>query len=250
MPAMEQKIADKVEEEYETEGSIMNAKLFTWALSNCRPVYTAIRLGRVLGSLGIEKANLSKTGEVNLHTLTSLALSLGLSETSLVSYECAIGDLLSREKLAELELERQRASLQRLNKERKLATTRLKELKGILLQLNSKYDEEKETLNDWRQNTALLHQKGEEYGLRLRDLEAEYRPEMDAIRYDVLRSLQAEGKNLANLLEEKERTLTSFNDLPPDITLARIKLGEKKQELAQLIEYKQELLGSIAQQIQ
>ncbi|KAJ3034246.1 HAUS augmin-like complex subunit 1 [Rhizophlyctis rosea] len=235
---LEQNIAERAEEEYRAE---------------------AQRLNGILSGLNITTDNLSKSADLNLQALVSLALSLGICKTSraslpqnlhLSSYETAMTDLLIQERRAEWDLQRDKRLLDTMERRRQGLERSLDHMKALLTELQATESSEDEHLNDLKRNTTMLQQKGQEYEERLEYLESQYTPEMDSIRIEVLRKLEDEVRELANEVKEKEDRLKGFQDLPPDITLAKIKLEEKKHYLEELVQRRHELLGSIAEGLQ
>ncbi|KAI8617571.1 hypothetical protein BC830DRAFT_1112918 [Chytriomyces sp. MP71] len=97
-------------------------------------------------------------------------------------------------------------------------------------------------------NTRVLALKGTEYVERKRTLEerreaiagGKNRVEIN----DVLQLRYAVAEKI-RVLEEKKDRLSGYQDLPPDMHLAQLKLAEKKMQLASLIKKKDSLLQSI-----
>ncbi|KAJ3207536.1 hypothetical protein HDU83_004705 [Entophlyctis luteolus] len=101
-------------------------------------------------------------------------------------------------------------------------------------------------------NTSVLTQKGEEYDERARLLERE-RPdgrsnELRGINaFEELEALHTEISQNREALRAKMELLATCSELPPDVTLARVKLAERRQQLHALVVQKDALLRGIAQ---
>ncbi|KAJ3054371.1 hypothetical protein HK097_001980 [Rhizophlyctis rosea] len=159
-------------------------------------------------------------------------------------------DLVLKERRAEWTLRKHKKVLEDMERKREGLEKSLSSMQDLLSQLQTSETEQKEDLDEWKRNTDMLQQKGQEYEERLEQLDNLYTPEMDEIRVEVIAEIEEEVRQLSKVVKEKEKTLKGFQDLPPDITLARLKLDEKKHYLQELVNRKHELLESIAGQMQ
>ncbi|KNC99204.1 uncharacterized protein SPPG_05459 [Spizellomyces punctatus DAOM BR117] len=209
-------------------------------------IYEAKRLSSILDTLRVSRQHLSKGGEANLDALTNLAMILGLGETNAVSFQCAMTDLLIEEQEAEENHVRQAKLLESLERRMHDVDEYSGRVASIFSELQEGEEVDNQRLLEYNRNTDVLRQKGHEYNNRLAELEALIPPDIDLYRHDTILALQSEVDAMANELEKKDITLRSFCDLPPDMALARLKLTERRQELARLIENKQAVLSSIA----
>ncbi|KAJ1906924.1 hypothetical protein IWQ60_011970 [Tieghemiomyces parasiticus] len=111
---------------------------------------------------------------------------------------------------------------------------------------------EEQKIREWTHNTQLLARKATEYQTRLDDLVNEYakrRIEARGLDYPTLQASDTRIRELSDQLRDAMRRLESYQALPPDITLATIKLDEANSALAALEKQREELLCQLAEQL-
>ncbi|KAL1919617.1 uncharacterized protein VTP21DRAFT_1548 [Calcarisporiella thermophila] len=210
----------------------------------------AKRLNAILERLGIQSDSLSKQGANHLHTLSSIALTLGLGDVRLSSYQRALSALT----LSSAQIKRQSATLesyaQTIRSWRLEADQKLARLKVILKECEAKRASEETKTADRYRSTETLSRKAREYRKRLEELEREYDENgIDSLRYSSLKHLEHQLEQLEAALVTKKNRLERLHDIPPDYTLARLKLQEQRQKLANLTEQRETLLNGIADQM-
>ncbi|TPX34493.1 hypothetical protein SmJEL517_g02806 [Synchytrium microbalum] len=223
------------------------------------------KLLNIINGTGFNTTKLSKPAQLNLELLSSLANSLSLTEVQVGSYETALLNLMMEEESIQ-------ESISRLSHLRSDLEKNLKNLDADLDYLTrharahahsnfetkqsssngltrwtsshqSKRDTEQQTASTWEHNVLLLHQKSEEYTERLEELQRDWTEEEESVRVPVVQDLERELDAIQRAYESDLRLLKSYQDLPPDITLAKIKLGEREKQLESLIGDKTTLLN-------
>ncbi|KAI8507759.1 HAUS augmin-like complex subunit 1 [Branchiostoma belcheri] len=198
----------------------------------------ARRLSRTLQSIGLTPESLTKTGTTALSTLVSTAQTLELKNTSTTSYLLAMKDL-SQEAL---DVEDSRREEQHLSKELlRKTTTAMAHLNAIERDEESLEQREKMTgpdLEKKAQTAVFLQSKAAEYRNSLRQLRGQLEASgVDPTLYHHKLVNQAEELDKKReKIAELRAQLDSYHSLPPDISLARVKIEEAKRELAGLEE--------------
>ncbi|XP_078702156.1 HAUS augmin-like complex subunit 1 [Branchiostoma floridae x Branchiostoma belcheri] len=198
----------------------------------------ARRLSRTLQFVGLTPESLTKTGTTALSTLVSTAQTLELKNTATTSYLLAMKDL-SQEAL---DVEDSRREEQHLSKELlRKTTTAMAHLNAIERDEESLEQREKMTgpdLEKKAQTAVFLQSKAAEYRNSLRQLRGQLEASgVDPTLYHHKLVNQAEELDKKReKIAELRAQLDSYHSLPPDISLARVKIEEAKRELAGLEE--------------
>ncbi|CAG8529508.1 13905_t:CDS:2 [Ambispora leptoticha] len=181
----------------------------------------AKRIKNILDTMGVSKEKLSKNGSAALSTLSSLAISLGLSDVENSSYIRALAQLNIDTARAERKHKDAMSAASVLETRIQEANIRITKLSRLLSNLRNNWDSmEGQKLREWKQNTKTLTQKGYEYQERLS-------------------SLEACGLRLEKLKQQEEH----------DIKLATLKLHEAKEKLNDLKINREELLTNMAENV-
>ncbi|CAG8523352.1 12232_t:CDS:2 [Ambispora gerdemannii] len=213
----------------------------------------AKRINDILETMSVPKEELSKNGSVALNTLSSLAITLGLGDVESSSFIQA---------LAQLNINTARAERKHKNATRAASAleTRIKEaniqkikLSRLLSNLRDNWDSmEEQKLREWRKNTDTLTQKGCEYQDRLSRLEKQYTSmniEEGGLRLEKLKQQQERVIAMEKEVKIKSQKLRNYQDMPPDIKLATLKLHEAKEKLNELKINREELLSNMAENV-
>ncbi|TPX41380.1 hypothetical protein SeMB42_g05593 [Synchytrium endobioticum] len=205
------------------------------------------RLSNILHDATVDPSKFSKQALNNLDTLASLASTLELPDVQQGSYQTALFELMVEE-------DEHIDSVHHLTRLRDDLQKNVASLEADTNFLNrwtksheAKREIEEHVASTWDQNAIVLQQKSEEYMERLNVLQGEWTADKEAIRWPVLEELEREFDCIQEAYEDDVRLLKSYQDLPPDLTLARIKLSEREVELASLIETKTKLLDDLFQ---
>ncbi|KAJ3406055.1 hypothetical protein HDV05_006185 [Chytridiales sp. JEL 0842] len=192
----------------------------------------------------------TQTSDTFIRTLDQLCQTLGTKDASTGILEVAIADLLLEEQNIEMEIYRKRRILARIRERRQFAETHHEIVKRTLAEVEESRDVESQRSTEWQTNIRILEQKAAEYNARLETLYSMTEPGMDELSFDQLQQIRKELEDAEKALETKWNVLKGYQDMPPivtkDITLAKIALGEKKQELADLLDKRQKLLERMA----
>ncbi|KAJ3121168.1 hypothetical protein HK098_003929 [Nowakowskiella sp. JEL0407] len=88
-------------------------------------------------------------------------------------------------------------------------------------------------MHHWNRNSKVLGDKEAEYRLIVSQYEKQL-SSTDVLTPESLLSTQNHVQKQLEELEELEHLLKSYKDLPPDITLAQVKLEEMKEQLVRI----------------
>ncbi|KAI9091712.1 hypothetical protein DFS34DRAFT_653387 [Phlyctochytrium arcticum] len=209
----------------------------------------ANRLKAVLSVFGITKDTFSKSAVHDSTALANLATSLEISDTSLSSYHTAMTTLLLEEKALDDEVGRYTEHLKNLEAQHLELQGNNRRVEKFLQRWKAGESAESQQHLEHKHNAVVLQQKGLEYEERLELLENAIPPSSSKYQYSSLLELQNEVASLADTVKCQGDRLKTFRDLPPDLTLSKLKIAERRTELNDLIERKQDILNSIAAEI-
>ncbi|GAB0202702.1 HAUS augmin-like complex subunit 1 isoform X2 [Grus americana] len=194
--------------------------------------------GLLTESLDLSESSLSKEGIRYLNVLVDTAMTLEMKDTSLASCFCAIDDLTSELYAAESE-----------NREIKLESSKIKEKLTAVLMLEKKLaadlkktevflEIENAKADSRSKNLEFLKNKSEDFKNRIKAAE----DQLAAMALDqslTHESLVSLSEKLAEQQEEivvLKKKLEFYLDLPPNLSLAQVKIEEVKRELNTLEE--------------
>ncbi|EXX58706.1 uncharacterized protein OCT59_017508 [Rhizophagus irregularis] len=214
----------------------------------------AKRIKDILETMRLSKDDLSKNGVHSLKTLTSLAIILGLANTEQSSYLSALAQL----NLDILRAERNNNAIvgiiESMETRIQKAKSKNEKLDKLLYNLRKSWDsKEEEELRKWEKNMDLLLQKGKEYQDRIMKLERKYNElnvEEGGLRFKVLKKKEDYINYLEQEIGTKKAKLKTYQIMPPDIILAKLKTDEAKQKLDELKELHTELIYKMADNFQ
>ena len=104
-------------------------------------------------------------------------------------------------------------------------------------------------LRVWSEWTKTLKTKSEEYLGKGERLRAAYEANVEAgsgISVPDLVALEQDHRTLEELVECKKKELSVYRDLPPDLTLARLKLSELEGNLKEMLMVREGRIGMMA----
>ncbi|PKY24961.1 hypothetical protein RhiirB3_413596 [Rhizophagus irregularis] len=214
----------------------------------------AKRIKDILETMRLSKDDLSKNGVHSLKTLTSLAIILGLANTEQSSYLSALAQL----NLDILRAERNNNAIvgiiESMETRIQKAKSKNEKLDKLLYNLRKSWDsKEEEELRKWEKNMDLLLQKGKEYQDRIMKLERKYNElnvEEGGLRFKVLKKKEDYINYLEQEIGTKKAKLKTYQIMPPDIILSKLKTDEAKQKLDELKELHTELIYKMADNFQ
>ncbi|KAJ4953781.1 hypothetical protein NE237_030613 [Protea cynaroides] len=206
----------------------------------------AARIREILEHAGLAQERLPSNVISSAQVFANVANLLNIRDTEMSSFLVAMGDI----SLRKTGVEEKRAKVQKesrvlLDYTRK-AIARLTYLKRTLAQLEDDVPACEEQMHHWKTNLKLMIKKEQQYLLQYSNYKAilncvGYTPE---ISHGVLVEMAEHRKEL----EEKTRpildTLRSYQDLPPDKTLAALAIEDKRRQYAAAEKYLEEVLHS------
>jgi len=134
------------------------------------------------------------------------------------------------------------------------ARTKLEKLQGFLAQAQHARDTgELERTKEHRANTQVLNSKAQEYVKKLEKVEQQYAAtgiEQAGLRYPALCRLEKEIDRIEGDLAARQKVLKGYKDLPPDISLAKLKVAEAQERLMVLTQERERMLATIADSVQ
>ncbi|KAJ1972827.1 ABC transporter ATP-binding protein arb1, partial [Dimargaris xerosporica] len=199
---------------------------------------------QALQATSMSLANVPPSLKDQLESLSSIAVLLDLKDVTLSSFQVALCTWCNRywaQKRTLLEL---RSQQRRIQQRRQDAQRQLQKVKRVLSQATAARPMEEQKVREWRHNTQLLSQKTKEYATRVADLDNAVQaidPVAKQIDYDSLKRSNGRIAELSELLDQHQAKVNSYMALPPDITLAKLKLDEAN---AHLVSSKQKRLNA------
>mmetsp|Transcript_18858 Transcript_18858/g.26371 ORF Transcript_18858/g.26371 Transcript_18858/m.26371 type:complete len:295 (-) Transcript_18858:1-885(-) len=209
-----------------------------------------LRLQRINQQLGLQ--NLSKVqsqsfDEDNLQefhlsivksiqTLSELALGLDLKDTNMSSFFIGLSELLDNTSTLEIDLNSKKVENGKLLRTVQRALATMTNLRSLLDQLDSQKDTILAVTETKIANIKYFQSKSSEYQTQLAGLkqtlhESGFSPD---IFHQTLVKLSQELQDIQKSIQPKLIQLKSYNDLPPDTTLALVKLEEARHQLSVL----------------
>ncbi|KAI9136452.1 hypothetical protein BKA69DRAFT_148311 [Paraphysoderma sedebokerense] len=214
---------------------------------------TADRLNKILGSYGISKtSSFSKTTQKHLSLLAELADVLDIGDGKTTSYYKAILRLQSDKRKSENDFQSIMTSIDRLKSKREELSVEFEKLNRLTQKLRLRADEDEQSIKEYRRNFTMLQYKESEYKDKLTRLEETYSAHpihTHSLRYPHLLSLQNTVSEAQSRLSNDKNKLHSFNGLPPDLDLARLKVLEASKQLEELKNVRDELLEGMVKTV-
>jgi len=196
----------------------------------------AERLSHVLHKIGVTPSSLSASGSSSLRTVQALSLSLGVQSPSTTNL------LLAMNKFTEdnFTLEERLCKLQTHSSDLLAKTNshsqRLNELKQALQESEEFAKQEEPAVIKKADIVTFLQTKSHGYLRSIQDLTRQMQADgVDPSIYHASLKTKSDDLEILNekLLAVKSK-LDSYHELPPDISLAKVKIEEAKRELASL----------------
>ncbi|XP_022104709.1 HAUS augmin-like complex subunit 1 isoform X2 [Acanthaster planci] len=196
----------------------------------------AIRLAGILQSVGLSATSLSQSGNVSLRTLASVAGTLEVKDASTSSYLLA---MMEMSKVA-METEEARQQEKRLSEQlfskTKAALIKCNTLRKALQALEEQAEFQGPELEKKNQQAGVLNSKAKEYQAQLHQLQMQLeRNNVEpSLYHQSLVKLSEELVALNAKLAPLKSKLDSYHNLPPDISLAKVRIEEAKRELGKM----------------
>ncbi|KAJ4967252.1 hypothetical protein NE237_019101 [Protea cynaroides] len=206
----------------------------------------AARIREILEHAGLAQESLPSNVISSAQVLANVANLLNIRDTEMSSFLVAMGDI----SLRKTGVEEKRAKVQKdsrvlLDYTRK-AIARLTYLKRTLAQLEDDVPACEEQMHHWKTNLKLMIKKEQQYLQQYSNYKAilnrvGYTPE---ISHGVLVEMAEHRKELEKKTRPILDTLRSYQDLPPDKTLAALAIEDKRRQYAAAEKYLEEVLHS------
>ncbi|KAM6329192.1 HAUS augmin-like complex subunit 1 isoform 2-T2 [Alca torda] len=184
-------------------------------------------------SLALSPSGLSSKGTSYLNVLVNSAVILETKDTSLVSFFCAINDMTSE--LYATESKNRKMELELGDRMKKLTEALMLEKKiREDLEKTEKYLEfEKAKAQFEDQKIKFLSDKSMDFKIRIKAAEEELtaRGLDKSLTHESLVNLSEELAKLRQETVPVKKKLQSYLDLPPSLSLAKVKIEELKREL-------------------
>lgn len=196
----------------------------------------AERIGKVLDRFGLKTSSLSQSGNISLKTLVDICMILNIQQATDPSFLVAMTSLADER----LKVENLRPVEQRLHKKLLAKTTaqmqQIAQLETMLENADKLSEELLPELEKKAKQAEFLQQKSREYRRTINQLQKELTAaHVEPSIYHGTLVKKSEGlKELKARLQTVQAKLDSYHALPPDLSLARVKVEETKQELANL----------------
>ncbi|KAG4086103.1 hypothetical protein H8356DRAFT_1298032 [Neocallimastix lanati (nom. inval.)] len=209
---------------------------------------------KILSSLGISKSNLPLPIKKKLSTMVELVMKYELDNFELGSLQAAICDSNISKFKNKQTIKEQEKQIKELNTQKKSLVYNLKLLKDILTEFESNEEICSQKIEEWISNTQMLDHKEKEYEERILTGKTRINnlvPEesLSLLQFNVLNEIENIIADLNDEIAEKRNKLMSIEDLPSDISLARLKYAEAKQQLEALRKIREEKVKNMALQI-
>ncbi|KAI7885074.1 hypothetical protein K492DRAFT_172802 [Lichtheimia hyalospora FSU 10163] len=206
-----------------------------------------------LDALEFSKSSMSTESSRALGALATLAIRLGLDDTSLSSYQTALAQLTIDTLEAELEENELDEMEYALRGRIKNAEDELSKMKSMLSSIQQRqHDQDDRFVQRMQADTdALLQQtqdQQEEYALLQNEYE-DTEVEQLQLRLSALAKMGHDMAAVEDVLAEQNAVLAGYQDLPPDMMLASRKYKEAEDRLHDLRQERELLLADIANQV-
>ena len=198
----------------------------------------AKRLQRIISSVGLPLSNMSQSGLTSVRTLANTAMVLDLKNSKMSSYLLGINEF-SKElhSVKEQDIKTEHAMKQQLQKMNK-ALVEYNSLKKACKALEEQVSLQEPVLKQRLRDTGFLNQKTLEYQRQLDQLQI-YQKQAGSEPALYHKALEKKHENIVKLEEELKplkSKLDTYHSLPPNISLAKVKLEEAKRQLESLEE--------------
>ncbi|ORX79074.1 hypothetical protein BCR32DRAFT_269688 [Anaeromyces robustus] len=209
---------------------------------------------KILNSLGINKSSLPLPLKKKLSSLIELIMKYELDNFDLGSLQTAICNKNISKFKNKQKIKEQENQIRELETQKKSFIYNLKLLKNILTEYEKNEEVCSQKIEEWISNTQMLDHKEKEYEeriltgrTRLNNLVPE--ESLSLLQFNVLNEIENMISDLNDEIAEKRNKLNSIEDLPSDMTLAKLKYAEAKQQLEALRKIREEKVKNMALQI-
>eukprot|EP01104_Vermistella_antarctica_P008644 TRINITY_DN2175_c0_g2_i1.p1 TRINITY_DN2175_c0_g2~~TRINITY_DN2175_c0_g2_i1.p1 ORF type:complete len:285 (+),score=53.30 TRINITY_DN2175_c0_g2_i1:235-1089(+) len=192
------------------------------------------RLASILEGVGLHPGSLSRLLISSLRSLAALAVALRLREPDTSSYLVGLQNLT--EETMDLEKERREETKMSENLRAKIteALQSVRELNRLATQFQEQAANQTSEVATHLRNVSYMDSKGKEYGATLNQLKTSLAS--SGVSADIYHSalvvVYEELQALQRRTEPKLAALQAYHDLPPDLSLAKVRLEDARKELS------------------
>ncbi|KAJ3189966.1 HAUS augmin-like complex subunit 1 [Gaertneriomyces sp. JEL0708] len=204
------------------------------------------RLTQLLESLAISLDSLNKDTAKDLAAIADTMDILDVAFPDAVT--CAIADLEINEIRTNNELRNAEQVLKDVDGRYHDSARALEQSERLLAELRADSVIKTEKQEMHAHTTSMLQIKQAEYIERIESLDTRISTDL-VTTYASLLSVHQEIQRLEDEIHRGRMELQGFEDLPPDLELARLRLSEKRLELDELVRRKEDVLRGIAEGI-
>ncbi|XP_048583757.1 HAUS augmin-like complex subunit 1 [Nematostella vectensis] len=198
----------------------------------------AQRWTRVLCDIGLPLSTLSQSGLLSIKTLSSICLLLGVRDCSSSSLMFGLSDISYDLEKVQNERDAEKILYTRLLGKTKAALAKDSVLQRALHTLEEQEILQTPVLAKRAQDTGFLHNKSKEYNRIVKQLEGTIKSVDLGLGRTIYHGyLVSQSEEVVGLQEERKplkAKMDTYQSLPPDISLARVKVEEAKRELEKL----------------
>lgn len=194
------------------------------------------RLEKLLARMGLSNESTSMASQSCIDTLTDLALNLNIRDCAKTSYFLAMNDLLTEYENLESEMRGAQNELFELNKWVDQSTkshnklSRIEETLAQRTEVNIPIAEKRHRdVETWNLKIGKYKEQIKKF-----DTEIEALSVNPDIHHETIVALSEKISTMKAEMKPLKQKLESYQSLPPDITLAKVKIEERKRELERM----------------
>lgn len=198
----------------------------------------ADRIQEIISLVGLPLGSLSQSGSTSVRTLANVALLLDLKDTKMSSYLLGINELSKALQSSKEEKLKAKHSSAKLLRKTKCALVKYDSVTKAYEALEEQISFQEPILNKRFKETGFLYQKAKQYQERFDEL-LDYQKQTKlepTLYHNALEKKYEDVLQLEEELKPLKSKLETYHSLPPDISLAKVKVEEVKRELAALEE--------------
>ncbi|CAH1797389.1 unnamed protein product [Owenia fusiformis] len=194
------------------------------------------RLTNILDGVGLQQENLSQSGTMSLRTLSNIAELLQIAEANDSSYLCALSDISQQTLKIEEQRSREHQLFTQLSAKTKSAMLRTQSLNKAVEALREQKEHEAPHVSRKSKQLLFFRKKGGEYRKRIEtSMQTLHQSGVDtSVLHQALLIKSKELEELKGSLEPLRARMSSYQSLPPDVPLAKVKLEELRREIETL----------------
>ncbi|XP_065911751.1 HAUS augmin-like complex subunit 1 [Dysidea avara] len=186
--------------------------------------------------IGINQSDMSEEARKAIEDTVTMAVNLDLKDCSYTSFLLAVSDRKRKQaQQAERELKDKRKTERQLERSEKAGTT-ANHYHQMLETFQQQKQQQEQVKEEKLQYVEFLKQKSEQYQSQINKMKEELSRNgyQSSLSHSSLLSVSQEISELRKQLNPLKEKISSFQNLPPDMSLARVKLEEARRELALL----------------